>query len=145
MYMHGFLRCWESWWNYRHWPASATEFCEVLLGCRGMILCKFNTVASSFFFFAYNRTRNNKNMTRKKHWIISTWCNDRWTLELHLAHLVSFLDVKKEEEKNTNQHTWEAFFTAGGSVLFTPNGLCEQKVAKVICSESFCSASELKD
>lgn len=68
------------------------------------------------------------------------------TLGLHLALTVSFLDVKKKKKKKKNHksHTWEALFTAGGSVLFTPNGLCEQKIAKVIWSESFSSASELK-
>lgn len=64
------------------------------------------------------------------------------TLGLHLARTV-FSGCEKKKKNPTNLHTWEALFTAEGSVLFTPNGLCEQKIAKVIWSESFSSASEL--
>lgn len=86
-----------------------------------------------FIFLMYNRIGNKKNTTGKKHWIISTGCNDRRnTWATFSTHCVFSGYEKKQpkKKKNTNHHTWEALFTAGGSVLFTPNGLCESKSSK---------------
>lgn len=130
-----------SWWNSRHWPAksSATEFCKLhwflFHGSRRMILCKSNTVAGFMFIFMYYRTGKKIWPGQTTESLVEDVIIDEILWAAFSTHYLFWLRKKKK-------NTWEDLFTSGGSVLFTPNGLCELKIAIVIHCGSFSSASE---